>query len=755
MPFELTVDPAWPWSLPQIGLPLLGGVALALAALTIWTYRGTANANRRRVAIVIGLRLLALLLAVITVARPAAAFRDDLKTPSTLIIAADSSESMSIADEVDAKSRWATLQRTLVRCQPQLDRLRDEFNVTVATHRFAEEIGDYDANGKADGKRTDFGRALHSLFQRYAQERNLRGLLILSDGADNGTAYSAQGEAAHWRSLGCPISTFALGRSDTSSQQRDIAITSLTPEPAPVPVKAKLTVRATMDAPGFETARVRLHLSIGDAEVLTETVGPLKTNGSEVVLTTDAPATPGEYKLTLKADAMPGEATTVNNEISTYLTVTKEGLSVLLVDRLRTELKFIRSALASDPRIRVFEAVRQTEDPPPGGDDSFRFDKQAYDVIVIGDVTARALKAADPKALERIEDLVKNKGAGLIMMGGADSFGNSDWSGTPVAQALPVEINVRGQNEEPVKFRPTQAGLSEFVMRLALNPKDNAEVWQKLPTLDGYTPMGRSKPGAVVLATNAANVPMLVRQDYGKGRTMAMAVDTTWQWTRLGLPQSTEGVDLHARFWKQLMIYLAHQEDKGGAAWIKPDARRVAAGGKLGFSVGLRGKTGIDLTDAKFDVQVIAPGGGPEPLATTREGSVDRGTVWKLDKPGEYQLIVKASGTDVDKTAITGDQATARFFVYQDDTEMLRQAMDEDFLKKLAATGGGKFHRADELPKFLTELASQGVADGKNKARHWPDWRQTHLGGFLPSLFILFVLVLGLEWGLRRYWGMV
>src|SRR5439155_11254888 len=131
--------------------------------------------------------------------------------------------------------------------------------------------------------------------------------------------------------------------------------------------------------------------------------------------------------------------------------VTKEGLSVLLVDRLRTELKFIRGALAGDPRIRVFEAVRQTDDAP-AGDDTFNFDKQAYDVIVLGDVTAKRLRAADPKALDRIEDLVRDKGVGLLMMGGADSFGNSDWQGTPIAAALPVELEQRGQVEESVKI---------------------------------------------------------------------------------------------------------------------------------------------------------------------------------------------------------------------------------------------------------------------------------------------------------------
>src|SRR5436309_2010141 len=200
MPFEFAADPAWPWSLPRIGLPLLAAVAVLLAALTVLTYRGAAP--RRRVSTVIALRLLALLLAVVTVVRPAAAFREDLKVPSVLLVAADGSASMAIADEVDAKSRWATLQRLLERCQPALDRLRDEHNVTVRLHRFAEDVSDYDPAGKPDGPRTDVGRMLHTLAERYGAERSLRGLIVLSDGADNGTRHPALGGAGQWRARG-------------------------------------------------------------------------------------------------------------------------------------------------------------------------------------------------------------------------------------------------------------------------------------------------------------------------------------------------------------------------------------------------------------------------------------------------------------------------------------------------------------------------------------------------------------------------
>src|SRR5262249_9215987 len=153
--------------------------------------------------------------------------------------------------------------------------------------------------------RTDFGRLLHTLHDRHAQERHLRGLLILSDGADNGTLYPAFGEAARWRGLGCPVSTFGLGQTTTSSDQRDVALTAITPEPSPVPIKAKLTIRVTADAPGFENKTVHMRLFLDDKEAVAQDVQLPKTAGNEVALTTDAPATPGEVRLTVRADPLP------------------------------------------------------------------------------------------------------------------------------------------------------------------------------------------------------------------------------------------------------------------------------------------------------------------------------------------------------------------------------------------------------------------------------------------------------------------
>ena len=43
----------------------------------------------------------------------------------------------------------------------------------------------------------------------------------------------------------------------------------------------------------------------------------------------------------------------------------------------------------------------------------------------------------------------------------------------------------------------------------------------------------------------------------------------------------------------------------------------------------------------------------------------------------------------------------------------------------------------------------------KPKPKYLPDWRRDRSKGFLPGWLILFAVLLGTEWALRRMWGMV
>jgi hypothetical protein len=256
--------------------------------------------------------------------------------------------------------------------------------------------------------------------------------------------------------------------------------------------------------------------------------------------------------------------------------------------------------------------------------------------------------------------------------------------------------------------------------------------------------------GEVLLAAESGE-PVLVARLYDKGRVMAFAGDTTWRWVR-----PPQGHQLHARFWKQLVLWLAKQEEAEGNVWVKPDTRRLPSGGRLGFAVGLRGKGGVDLKEARYEARIVGPDGVETAVPTTRDRDEDRGAFWKTDVPGEYRIVVKGSGKDTDGQMLTGE-TSARFLVSQDDTELARRAADHEFLKRLAAAGGGKFHRGDEdaLARFLQTLYAQPLPQVRPKATLWPDWRRLTLSGFLPGFFLAFVTLLSLEWLLRRRWGLV
>lgn len=756
---RLTYDPVWPSTYGPAFLPALGVAAVFLTVLTVWAYGGVARARRVRVFLITLLRLVALALACLLALRPALPQRVDPKEPSTLLIALDASESMTNRDVYGEQSRWHRA-RSLIRedCAAILRELREQYHITVVLYRFAEDVRELVDHDEADGPRTDFGEMLHTLFDRHAGDRNLRGLVIVSDGADNGARYPALGEADRWRQAGRSVNTFVLGK-ETTADHADLALTAIHAEPSPVFVKGKLSVKGVLDAPGFESAEVTTHLLIDGKEVAAGKQRLDRRSGNEIALSADAPDRPGEVKVTLKVDPLPGELSMKNNQIDTYVTITKEGVSVLLIDRPRfPEPQRIVDALTTDPRIRLYTAWRRTNQAGGEEEDPFGLARQHYDAIILGDVSPQRLTGGNPRVLEQIRDAVR-AGTGLIMMGGYETFAEEAWRGTPLEDVLPSRFGVATAGEsqiaEEVAIEPTREGLQHYVMGLVERSPENAAQWARLPKLNGMTRL-EVKQTATVLAVRAGTrEPVLAGQRYGEGRTLAFAGDTTWRWEKLGQPKSAEGVRAHQRFWKQVVLWLAKQEESAGSIWVKPALRRLPTGGRLEFTAGARGRGGVELKEGRYRATVTAPDGAQLRVPTVREDPADHGTFWKTDASGEYVLRVRGQARDGDGKEIAGE-ATARFLVYEDDAEASRRGADPKFLERLSQHGGGRFQGdAGRLPEFLRELKKQPLSAAGQHVEYWPDWGRHTLSGFVIAYLLAFVGVLSLEWFLRRRWGLV
>ncbi|MCZ2342980.1 MAG: hypothetical protein LC104_14495 [Bacteroidales bacterium] len=815
--FFFSLKPAFPWSVYPLGWPALGAVAGLLTVLTIWTYLGHPQAHRRRVLIVLTLRLLALLVVLLTAVRPSVGVQEDPKLPSTLLMGVDLSESMSVRDEIGGTARIEAVRATLTRAEPIIEELKEKQNIDVILYAFgspdfSEDRDRYDPQKPADAKRSDYGTYLNRTFQRWQTERFLRGHLIIGDGIDNGTQFRATEEAARWKRLDTPISTFSVGKRETGSDARDVAITAIAADPAPVPIKQDLTLKLVVNAFGFIGANVpvKVQFDTGDGkgyqDVATERATLAEERDNTVLISLKAPDLPGEVKVRVEIPitSVPGDVAPANNVIESYLTVTREGVRVLIVNRLSFEHAAIRRALAADKRIDVYEVIRQTDEPPsPSERAAFDFQQQAYDVIIIGNISGKQLTSIDPQLPAQIAEQVTKKGAGLLFTGGHATFtgtpGYPDatgWGGiTAITDILPVDLTgappVRADfftgRGNRYQYLPTARELPQYVNRLGASEADTIASWLKLNSRDGFSRftglsrMGTVKPTATLYAVasdlradqpvpapealSATLPPVLAGHQIGdsnRGRVLALAAQDTYLWQRLGQPQSDEGMQFHSQFWRQLVLWLAHQEEEEGAAFARPEFRRLPVGGPQKIEVGLRAPGGAPAQNPQFEVKVIAPGetaatARTRPVIPTADGKFQ--VPYDPTRPGEYIVQLSATGQNPAPEAAMAEvkgEAVARFLVYAETTdEMLRVAAEPLFLQKLAEAGGGTAHRLEELPAFLKELANQPNSLMKPKPHFYPDWRRNHSGPFLPMWLVLFALLLGGEWALRRLWGMV
>lgn len=172
-------------------------------------------------------------------------------------------------------------------------------------------------------------------------------------------------------------------------------------------------------------------------------------------------------------------------------------------------------------------------------------------------------------------------GAGLIMIGGWESFHGvgGDWDGTPIGEALPVEIS--SQDDRVNCDRPV------FVDALQPEHPVTASLpWTKQPpVIGGFNRLTARADGETLLeaVTHSAEKtssgfaisevqrdPLLVVGQHGEGRTVALATDVAPHWVGplvdwgddrvSATAPGTEGVEvgnLFATFLEQLLSWAA------------------------------------------------------------------------------------------------------------------------------------------------------------------------------------------------------
>jgi uncharacterized membrane protein len=733
--------------------------AVLLATLAIKPQYG--SVPKRRARVLDALRFLAVLLAILALLRPT--WITTIKSPRlrTFLVLLDTSRSMDLPSGRSEQKRWQAQQAALVRAQAELSRLAAKVQVRVLgydqkLHPLEFTGGKIKFPDAPSGEQTDIGT---SLSQALAAEQGkpLAGVLLLGDGTQ--TAFDPQVETQQAArrvrdDFAAPLYTVTFGLAGDAAQARDVAIDRLD-EQFTVFVKNELVIRGLVRVRGYAKQDLPVELLLTDDKNHTQSIGRRTIRASEDNRQVEVefpytPQTPGHYRLTLKAEPQLDEQVTKNNQLDAFLTVLEGGLRVLyLYGNLPFEQRAVRRAINASPDIELDDYYVDPRDRrkwpvtlPPDF-------TTKYDAFILADVDQAALGPANDMRIAAAVD----KGKGLLMLGGNSSFGRGHYRTTKIGETLPIVIrpvdaaDFSGPELEqlflkgPLAMVPTA---SNAITRLS-GDSDNAAVWSRLPPLAWANRFSGVKqaPGVRILLESQRGAPLLVSGEYGAGRTLAFAGESTYRWPLAGFGRE------HNRFWRQIILWLVKHDDTAtDSVWIKLDQRRLNPGTKLTIRAGARSAAGDPLASARLETTVVHPGGRREPLNLTADKDEFRGNLQPI-AAGDYAI---------ETTAYEGNRlvgtARAEFLVFDRDVELSTPAADPDLMQSLAGwtrAEGGRSVAPEELPEVIAELAKKPPEYEVRQTR----WKLAGTSGDAWLFFVLMTSVLTGEWFLRKRWGLV
>lgn len=755
---SISFDPVGSWAFVVL-------VATALAAVLVAVPPDRSRIGPRQVSVLVGLRLLAFLAVVLCMLRPELVSTRRAIQQGLVVVLADASESMTVADGPGGATRWQAVVSAVEAARPAVQELLGQGGFEIATWTFDRELHPVSPRGDdplplgewrdtATADETAIGSALDEAI-RAATDGRLAGVILLSDGAQH--AYPPrdlppQSAARSVADLGGPLWTVTFGQHLGGGQGRDAAVVNLSvSETVYLDNTLEVAGRVRLEGLAGKSAAVVL-LVEGDEGVLEEvtrtTVSTPRESGEEAVRLEWTPKSLGERKLVLRVEPQEGEVVVTNNELSTFVTVVDGGLRVLYLEgALRVEQRFLRRVLAASPDMQVdfrwIDSSRRDRWPV----DLSRQLAGDYDVYLIGDLDSAALRPDDLRLIaERVA-----AGAGIGFLGGFHAFEAGGWAGSPLGPLVPFEADPLARQrfgepvrpgshlEGPLAMLPDRRFGGISILRQADTEEASREVWEKLPTLSGANVLGRLVPSAKPLAVTADGRPLLVAREYGEGRVLAFAADSTWRWVMQG------GRDQHRRFWRQFVLWLARRDEQDAdSLWLRLAQRRLSPGTPLEFDTAIAAADGEPRPDARIEAVVTAPDGSSRPVRVAAANGGFSGTVADCVEPGDWKLVVRGQRP--------GDaeprERSARFTVYRQDLELANPRANPLLMQQIASETLGGPRLPEELPAIFEEIGNRpSVYESREQwsLAFWDSW---------PMLALLAGSMIA-EWSLRKRWGLV
>ncbi len=727
----------WPvWLLPLLAALCWAGIA--------WHARRV----RSRLAVpalwvVVALQCLSVALVLALLWQPALAVQSLKNRENAVAVLVDTSRSMSLGE--GGVSRLA--QATGALADRVLPALREKFSVRL--YGFSAEPERLESLAAeslpAPGGSTGVGESLLSVL-RESTAVPLGAVLVVSDGSDN-TERFGRDMLAEIRQYNVPVHTIGVGRERIEG---DVELSEVTVAPKSLP-RSRVSAQLTLRHDGQEERRTRITVRDGSSVLASQ---PVTLRAGEPVRREWIDFGAGESgvrNLTFTVEPVAGEEIEGNNARRRVLDVPRRRRRILYAEgEPRWQYKFMRRAVHKDASVQLVTLLRtsankfyrQGVDTPEELADGFPDEVDelfSYDALILGSFEAAFFT---PKQQVGIRDFVSRRGGTLMMLAGPNGLGAGGWQLSEIVDTLPTALEPGETSfvREKAGVELTPRGRDSLICRLDPDPARNAELWAEMPQLADFQRLGDLKPAAVTLLGVRHGrdlLPLLVRQPYGRGRTVIFATGGSWRW-RMGLPSDDVR---HDTFWRQLLRSLVANTE--GTVRLTSDRSNYADESRVALRAEVRSKDYEHANNAQVTA-VVTPQEGP-PLSIDLRPSAS--------EPGVYEAEV-----DADQLGVYRVEATARLGEERlgaDTLHLRREGGVAEFfhpernaslLARLADRTGGRYWELDELDALPGDIRfSEAGITAREVLDLWD----------MPALFLLLLLLRAAEWLLRKRWGVV
>jgi len=673
------------------------------------------------------LRLASISLLISFALNPSRAERREHEVSPALAILVDTSPSMGLLAHAGKGSRLDEAKSLLNGgATPLVKSLGEKYELKV--YGFGEalkpiETGDV-SRLKAEGKKGDLTDALGKL----AGKNSLA--VLLSDG-------NLKWEGN--KSTGIPVIAVPLGASDG---YKDLLIKRVK-----IPALAfrgrEVTIDVTVKGYGYSGLTLPVILKDGERLLTAKNVRLGESPGEETVSLSFIPEAVGHHDLSVSIPPQFGESLASNNAVNLSLKVVRDKIRILMVTGSPSlNYRFLRTTFKNDPSIDLLSFVilrtpsnilnvpvqEQSLIPFPV-ETLFSKELKNFDLLIFDNFRPHPyLRAGDP---EKVREYVKEGGA-FAVIGGPNFLGEGGYAGTPIEEILPVRWVGKEdyRRDSPLRVKLSRAGTAHPITRLSSDERDNLSLWRNMPPLDGVNLMEPKRSGTVLLeSTGEISRPILTVGSYGKGRVLVLATDYSWKWY-MGMVAAGKGNWPYLRLVERMVRWLTKDSGLDPVQITLPD-RAGAVGQEAEFRI--RGSEEGTISLSVFNPDGVKIGSRLKPAGKPGEflGS------FLPEKGGTYRMKVETRTGYLEETmAIPG---------LLDD---LDGAPNHERLKTISASTGGKIlGRDDDLLKEIQAYAAR-AQNRFVEERRLPLWAKLYI--LVPILGLL-----GLEWYLRRRWGLI